>query len=467
MFISIFIAHIIIAVNSYHTNPKPCVHYYKLNSILDDNVSLHNDLFKHPEFQLHLPPTSNSLPLFNKHLFTTKPLDSSDSDLNNLIASDSTSVSPDFSDSNPLTHETQLQNESKAAKNETSVFPGEEPSEVLEEHDIMKMLKNKQINEFRHKNTIDQNHMLTFRFERPCDVYVLNYSIIDLDFMEYIYLSCKVLEKLKVFKDDIVKKVLDEVITDFNVPVWLSTPFYYSLARNNDITDFILITYYYIDKFCMNNNSELGSKEIKQHFNKPSDPKGSPDNTIQLMNKLIKDGNPFKIKEYLLNDLYRLNITCHELMNWKQDGTYENLLEKFVDQDLKQLYLTEKEKLRRNIKLYKKVIFNNRISHNTGLVQLINYYTNYFKMPIYIMNTTPFPSDSLKLKLKLFGVKDNTLLNIISDFSCFNKLDKRIPIHYFDNYLPNLMAINDKNDLEYFLIQLLQSFHLINNHFSV
>eukprot|EP00375_Theileria_parva_P000472 XP_763141.1 hypothetical protein [Theileria parva strain Muguga] len=450
MFLLIFIIHILISVNSYHTNTKSTVHYYKLNNLLEDNINLHNDLFKHTEFQLHLPPTSNSLPLFNKHLFSNNRINSSDPELNNAISSDSTPISHGNTDSNisndTIPRRNEPQNVVELGKN-AGDSQGGESSEVLEELDIMQMLKNNQINEFRHKSTIGTNHMFTFRFERPCDVYILNYSIIDLDFMEYIYLSCRVLEKLKIFKEDTVLQVLDEVITDTNVPVWLSTPFYYSLAHNNDITDYVLITYYYLNKFNTNyQDNEIGSHDIKQHFNKPSDSKESSENTIQLMNKLIKDGNPFKIKEYLLNDLYKLNITCHELVNWKVDGTYENLLQTFKEHDLKQLYLSEMEKLRRNFKLYKKLIFNNRISYNTGVVQLINYYTNYFKMPIYIMNTTSFPSDDLKFKLKLFGLKENNLLNIISDFSCFDKLDKLIPIHYFDNYLPNLLNI-DKNDL--------------------
>ncbi|UKJ89154.1 hypothetical protein MACJ_002401 [Theileria orientalis] len=430
------------------------------NSINYDYLSrLHNEAFESPQFQLHIPPISDSLPILNQEL-TNSSVYSSAVEVSG--GDQSTDVTPGPRNSG----------------DSTSFSTDKQPTDddyLDGPLDVLDMVKSGLIPEYRTPGSTSKgsqstnsrtNQLFSCRFERPADLFLLNFSTIDLGQREYIYTSCKVLSKLDAFKGDSkVQQLLDSVFAN-QIPVWLSTCFNYAFPHGSGIADYVLMVYYYIDRYRDSTTAISGAD------GGASDTFGYSkiDNWEDGLNKLIRNGNPFELVDYLSDERYRLNLTGNELQNWKLDGLYDKILKYFEGVDLKKVFMDERNQLKENHKLYNELVKYRKkrhISYNKTLVQLINYYTQYLKMPLYIVTDTE-DIDEVNLRLKIFGVKSNELLTVLKTFSYIKsesknksqnesksgnkqdeesnvegllsriKLDPLIPIHYFDNSMHNL-----------------------------
>ncbi|UKK01512.2 hypothetical protein MACK_002328 [Theileria orientalis] len=438
------------------------------SSINYDYLSrLHNDSFESPQFQLHIPPISDSLPILNKEL--TNP------SVYSTVVEDAGG-----DQNNDVTHLTMNPEDSRSLSKDKQSSDDDYLDGPL---DVLEMVKSGLIPEYRTPGSTSKgsqatnsrtNQLFSCRFERPADVFLLNFSTIDLGYREYIYTSCKVLSKLDTFKGDSkVQQLLDSVFAN-QIPVWLSTCFNYAFPYGSGIADYVLMVYYYVDRYRDSTTAISGADGDL------GNPVGHRkiDNWEDGLNKLIRNGNPFELVDYLSEERYRLNLTGNELQNWKVDGLYDKILKYFKGVDLKKVFMDERSKLKENHKLYNELVKYRKkrhISYNKTLVQLINYYIQYLKMPLYIVTDTE-DVDEVNLRLKMFGVKSNELLNVLNTFSYSKnesknknqnesksdekqdeesnvegllsrmKLNPLIPIHYFDNSIHNLkhMLLNPK-----------------------
>ncbi|BAM41483.1 conserved hypothetical protein [Theileria orientalis strain Shintoku] len=420
---------------------------------------LHNEAFESPQFQLHIPPISDSLPVLNKELTKSSVYSNVVGESGGNQNTDGTTVPRNSEDSTSLGIDKQ--------SSDDDYLDG--PLDVLE------MVKSGLIPEYRTPSSTSKgsqsansrtNQLFSCRFERPADVFLLNFSTVDLGHREYIYTSCKVLSKLDVFKDDVkVKQVLDRVFAN-QIPVWLSTCFNYSFPHGIGIAEYVLMVYYYIDRYRDSTTANIdayGGLDGSSEYSKV-------DNWEVALNKLIRNGNPHELVDYLSDERYRLNLTGNELQNWRVDGLYDELLKYFKGVDIEKVFMDERNQLKENHKLYNELVKYRKkrhISYNKTLVQLINYYIQYLKMPLYIVTDTE-DVDEVNLRLKMFGVKSNELLNVlktcnystgesknksrnegdsdgkqaeernVEGFLSLMKLNPLIPIHYFDNSIHNL-----------------------------
>ncbi|EKX72297.1 membrane protein, hypothetical [Theileria equi strain WA] len=329
--------------------------------------------------------------------------------------------------------------------------------------DLMDMVKRGEMNDFRHNchgtsTEPGKSVLYTWMLERPADVFILNWSgLVTLGCREYVVIAARILLKLPSV-DVTDRRTLLEDIANNNIPVWLYERCRYAMAYLEEPTDWIALLNYFT-----RNLEQLPTTEAPKVDKAGGDLEFVKNNTI--------NGDPFNLVDYLAIPRYKLGLKADEMYYWRRrkhnedDCLYdrESKVLGAFNAELTRMLDEERIEMRRNQEWKNLIMYRTNCAHlpesqrihheafNPAIIDAINHHTQFFKMPVYLVSDFETSSEvrhqmeALGIKmsplLKVIGSESGTLDTSISTIRDSLKIDRRIPIHYFDDRMKNLVAV--------------------------
>ncbi|ORM40625.1 uncharacterized protein BXIN_2107 [Babesia sp. Xinjiang] len=422
--------------------PKP--NPYKQDEYDYNHMSsnTHEKLMEGKEFQLHIPPIANFRPPIRKAL--TKP-----------------EVYEQYAFGEPPDNE--------------------ERSDYVEGPlNIHEMAQQGQIPEFRHIH--DENipepgeaDLFKWKVERPPDVFVINWSgVAHSSYRDGIVVAARAILDITNDQPREVLEVLKMLAEQHKIPPWLATRARYAQPYIDSATDWIPALQYFIS-----NCNEQDLMTLENPLESLAKTQAKP---IDMIRHMTDGGDTTKVVDLGKRQRDELGIETFELDGWKTDGARYNDSVSTYDKMLKQIGIDENnldnsfqgawDRIYEDRDMWKNLVLyrtkcdaldvsqrRHHEAYNCAVVSAIKHHLEVFQVPVYLVSEME-TSKMLLQKLEALDIKpmDNDHLygrDRGSPVECLGELlrklnlDKRVPIHYFDDRLTRLEAINKMPELNH------------------
>ncbi|GBE61295.1 hypothetical protein BOVATA_027880 [Babesia ovata] len=403
--------------------------------------NLHNRLVEGTEYQLHIPPIANFKP--QMRLAFTKP-------------------------------EVYAQHVPEEPMDPNN---GDYAKGPLQLHDVA---EHGQIPEFRHEAGVNgikpgKSELFTWRVERPPDVFIINWSgVAHTGFRDGVVVAARAILNLTHDQPLEVLRLLEAVAERRSLPMWLATRARYAQPFLDSAADWIPALQYFI-----NNCNDQDMLENVQTVEALAETDANP---LDILKHITVGGDPNELVDLGKPQRESMGMEPFEIEGWKTDGAHYSDMISTYDKILKQLGI-DKPNLERHFQdaweqlskdreswsdavLYRTNCASldalqrrNHESYNCAVVSAIKHHIEVFQMPVYLVSdikTTEMVLRELEcLQIKpinagnVYGRDRGTPTESIRALLADLKLDPRVPVHYFDDRLSGLEAINSSQDLSH------------------
>ncbi|CDR95532.1 hypothetical protein, conserved [Babesia bigemina] len=403
--------------------------------------NLHNRLIEGTEYQLHIPPIANFKP--QMRLAFTKP-------------------------------EVYAQHVPEEPMDTTN---GEYAKGPLQLHEMPAL---GQIPEFRHSSDVNgitpgKSELFTWKVERPPDVFIINWSgVAHTGFRDGVVVAARAILDFTGEQPLDVQQFLESVAERRSLPIWLATRARYAQPFLDSAADWIPALQHFINN-C--NDQDMLEKVHTVEALAATDA-----NPLDILKHITVGGDPNELVDLGSPQRESMGIEAFELEGWKADGarysdmvsTYDKILKQLgIDKcSLDQHFQDAWSKLcadreawldtvlyRTNCAALDAAQRRNHESYNCAVVGAIKHHLEVFQMPVYLVSdvktTAMVMSELESLQIKplhagdVYGRDRGTPTDSVRALLADLQLDPRVPVHYFDDRLATLDAINSSDDLRH------------------
>ncbi|GIX64064.1 uncharacterized protein BcabD6B2_34990 [Babesia caballi] len=403
--------------------------------------SLHEQLVESPEFQLHIPPIANFRPPLRKAL---------------------------------------TKGEVYAQHVPEARLAGEDYGDYAREPlQLHEMARSGEIPDFRHGGEDEvaspgDAKLFTWEVERPPDAFIINWSgVVHSGYRDGLVVAARAMLQLTTDQPKEMLAVLKAVAEERRLPMWLATRARYAQPFLDSAADWLPALQYFINH--CNERDMLAEEATLEAL---ADTEARP---VDVVQHITEGGDPNKLVDLGRRQREEMGIEAFELDGWKSDGARYNDLVSTYDKMLKQLGIesgrlekcyehawrdlydetaawSDVVRYRTRCDELDAVQRQNHEAYNCAVVSAIRHHLEVFRVPVYFVSDFK-STDALRREMAALGVAPldeshvygrdrGPVVDSVRALLRALDLDRRVPVHYFDDRLARLEAVASAPDLD-------------------